>query len=67
MAKMFEDALCALEILKDDSPQYVARTILEVARDGGAKISKAGGEVGEEEFEKGRDRLIITIKPYEPA
>ena len=32
MAKMFEDALCAFEIIKDDSYQYVAKTILEVVK-----------------------------------
>ena len=30
MAKCIEDALCAIGLLKDDSPVYVRRTVLEV-------------------------------------
>lgn len=29
MSKMIEDGLVAVEVLKDDSPQYVKRTVLE--------------------------------------
>lgn len=66
MAKCFEDAIRALQILPDDSPQYVALSILEVvkkdssqARSSDKKANKVQPKAAKEDW------LEITIEPYE--
>ena len=62
LVKMFEDALRALEIIKDDSPQYVARTVIEVVVVPRTKNKKAPHDMGQKKVEKNEDWLEITIK-----
>lgn len=61
MAKMFEDALCALGILEDDSPKFVARSILEVDGSGASKGKKAADASGKQRDEENQDWLEINI------
>lgn len=62
MSKMFEDALCALEVIKDDSPQYVARTVIEVIAVPKSKVKKEINDMGKKKRSKIEDWLEITIK-----
>lgn len=63
MVKMFEDALRSLEILKDDSPQYVARTIIESYATNSKKGKKGVKLAGAKNDEKkSEDSLEIIIK-----
>lgn len=52
MAKCFEDAFRSIGILKDDSPEYVTRTIIECfktnKRKGAKKVSFSGTKIDEE-------------------
>lgn len=64
MVKMLEDALRSLEILKDDSPQYVARTIIESHGEATKKTKKGVKLAGAKDDEKkSEDRVEIIIKP----
>jgi hypothetical protein len=64
MAKMFEDAFRALGILKEDSPKYVALSVLEVIELGRPKkpqvplASRAPSNAQDDDY------LIIDIYPY---
>ena len=63
MVKMFEDALRSLEILKDDSPKYVTRTIIEsyeANSKGNQKEVKSSRS--KDVKKKGEDSLEIIIK-----
>lgn len=52
MAKMFEDALCELGVIKDDSPKYVKTSVISVySMPRGTKNSKD------------KDLLEILIEP----
>lgn len=64
MAKCFEDAFRALGILKDDSPKYVAKTILEVGVVGPWEIKKKIAALGPKADAKDKDWLEITIDDY---
>ena len=61
LIKCFEDALVAFEIIKDDSPEYVARTIIEVVALPKQKNKKNVGHMGQEKVEKNEDWLEIQI------
>ena len=65
MAKCFEDTLRSLQILPDDSPKYVALSIIEVIEKPRPprQINKEKDKI----FPKGlkEDWLEITIEPYE--
>lgn len=63
MAKMFEDALCTVGVLEDDSPTYVRRSTLEVIKSH-RQLQKDSPSHLIPEKEK-EDWLEITIKPYE--
>lgn len=65
MAKMFEDALCALKILEDDSPSYVRRSSLEVVKQTAQKGKETHESFGQKGNAKNEDWLEIIIKPYE--
>ena len=65
LAKMFEDSLCTLEILPDDSPQYVAESILEVIKQGPGKSSPADKKAPKTRPKAKEDWLEIFIIPYE--
>lgn len=64
MAKMFEDSLRTLEVLEDDSPKFVARSIIESivvpARKGKATRNAPGKKVDEED----EDWLEIIINSF---
>ncbi len=62
MVKMFEDTLCALGILQDDSPQYVTRTIIEVVMVRKEKSKKRSSSMGAQKSKKDEDWVEITIK-----
>jgi hypothetical protein len=64
MAKMFEDAFRSLGILKEDTPEYVAETILEVVVLPRQKISKAARGQGEKADAKDKDWVEVIISPY---
>ena len=59
LVKMFEDALVSLKILEDDSPQYVARSIIEVVMVPKRKGKKTSYDLGEKEDKKSEDYLEI--------
>ncbi len=61
MAKMFEDAFRSLGIIEDDTPQYVAQSILEVVALPSAKASRKAEAEGDEDG----DMLEVTILPHE--
>lgn len=63
LVKMFEDALRSLGVIKDDSPQYVARTIIEVVVVPNRKNSKTRNDLGKKEHTKDEDWLEIKITP----
>ena len=65
MAKMFEDALCSLKILKDDAPKFVASTFISVTPLNKRECEKKFDATGEKLKAKDRDYLEITIKPHE--
>lgn len=62
MVKMFEDALCAIGILEDDSPKYVARTIIEVVVVPKKKNKEKSSGLGPQKSKKDEDWLEIIIK-----
>lgn len=62
LAKMFEDALRTIGILEDDSPQFVARTILEVTAVSPKKAAPPKGSVGEKAIKENEDQLEIVIE-----
>ncbi len=65
IAKCFEDALRAVGILPDDTPEYVAETILEVPRASAEQRKKESEQLGRKTRQPNEDWLIITIQPYE--
>ena len=62
MAKMLEDAFRAIGILKDDSPAYVARTVLESVAVPSEKRPKKGDAGYRATYQKKEDYVEITIK-----
>ena len=66
MAKMFEDAFCALEIIPDDTLAYVAESILEVIKSSPGHSSPADKKALKTRPKAKEDWLEITINPYEP-
>lgn len=62
MVKMFEDALRAVGILENDSPQYVARTIIEVVKITKTKTKKKTADLRQKKNEENEDYLEIQIK-----
>ena len=64
MAKMFEDAFRALGILKEDSPAFVAKSVLEVVVADRPQKSKGAAGASAQAHEKNEDHLIISIYPY---
>lgn len=62
MVKMFEDALRTLKVIEDDSPLYVAKTIIESVVATKGKISKSIRQESKKNNEKDEDHLIINIK-----
>ena len=65
MAKMFEDALCALKILKDDAPKFVASTFIAVSSSAKPKGAEKLDAKSKRDNAKDQDWLEIIIKPYE--
>jgi len=63
LVKVFEDALRSLKILKDDSPKYVVRTIIEVVESTKKKTKKAITGMGSAQNAKNEDWLEITAEP----
>ncbi len=63
LCKMFEDALCALKILKDDAPQFVKSSRIEVSVLPTSKGKKEFDAQGEEIHAKDKDLLEIIITP----
>jgi hypothetical protein len=63
LVKMFEDALCTLGILKDDAPQFVASTSIEVVVVPKEKDSSSVNAQGEKVDAKDKDLLEIIIIP----
>ena len=61
LVKCIEDALRAFEILKDDSPKYVARTIIESYQCAAEKKEKIGGGQGPKNDKKDEDYVEIII------
>ncbi len=62
MAKCIEDAFRAIGILEDDSPSYVARTIIEVHEQSKGKSKKRLKSSSKEDAEKEvEDRVEIII------
>ena len=61
MSKMFEDSLVSLGVIKDDTPRYVARAVLEVPLLNSEERSKEIDPSGEKNIEEDEDWLIITI------
>ena len=62
---MLEDALRSLEILEDDSPRYVARTIIEVVECSGKERSKVCDAPRPKGYEEDKDWVEITINSIE--
>jgi len=60
---MFEDAMVSLGLIPDDSPEYVARAIIEVCKSSSTESKKKASPLGSKEDPKNPDYLIITIKP----
>ena len=65
MAKCFEDTLRSLQILPDDSPKYVALSIIEVIEK--PRPPRQANKASDQIRLKGlkEDWLEITIEPYE--
>lgn len=64
MAKCFEDSFRSIGILKDDSPKYVTKTILEVVelnRKGGPKTSNSSGPKADAQNEDSLEIIINSI------
>lgn len=61
LVKCIEDALRAFEILKDDSPKFVERTIIESYQCAAKKAQKAGGCQSSKIDEENEDRVEIII------
>jgi hypothetical protein len=63
IAKMFEDALCALGVIKDDGPKYVTRAIIEVIvlPKLAAQAKKKIGSLGPAHGQESEDQLEIII------
>jgi len=61
LVKCIEDALRAFEILKDDSPKFVERTIIESYQCAAKKISKEGSDQCKKNNEENEDRVEIII------
>lgn len=61
MAKMFEDALRSFEILKDDDPKCVARSIIEVVALPPEKRPKTPGTQSKASDAEDKDWLELTI------
>ena len=66
-AKCIEDSLVSLGIIKDDSPEYITQTIIEVPLLFAKKNKKAIFTQGTSASEKIEDWLEITINPYKTA
>ena len=64
LAKCFEDALHTLDIIEDDDPKHVARSILEVVKIDKKKTKTAVVGLGPAQNAKNEDWLEITIKKY---
>lgn len=64
MAKMFEDALRHLGILKEDDPAHVAKSVLEVAKLGEEEGKALAAASGQQMVPKREDYLEITIQNY---
>ena len=65
MAKMFEDALCALKVIKDDAPQFVASTFITVNSAPKSQGAEKLDAKSKKDNAKNKDWLEIIIKPYE--
>lgn len=65
LSKMFEDALRTIGILEDDSPKFVARTILEVVALSTKKGATDGDDVSAKAIRENEDQLEIIIEPYD--
>lgn len=65
MAKMFEDAFRTLGIIEEDTPEFVARTILEVYAIDPKERSKAAALRGKKRDAKEEDWVEITISCYD--
>jgi hypothetical protein len=65
MVKMFEDSLCALGIIKDDAPEFVASTLLSITVLPTPKGKAILDEQGKKVDAKDRDYLEIIITPHE--
>lgn len=65
VAKMVEDAFRAVGILKDDSPKYVACSVLEVVEFPHKKKPKGPIAERKKANEEDEDWLEINIYPYE--
>lgn len=65
MAKMFEDAFRSIGIIEDDSPKYVARSILEVVKFDASERAKNDNASRSKRDEKDKDWVEITIKKYD--
>lgn len=64
LAKMFEDAFRALGILEEDSPSFVARSVLESIVVPSRKGKKKGHDRRAKADEEDEDWLEITINSY---
>ena len=66
MAKCLEDTLRALQILPDDSPKYVALSILEVVKKDSSQAPSSDKKANKIQPKAAKeDWLEITIEPYE--
>lgn len=61
MAKCIEDSFRTIGILKDDSPSYVARTIIESHEQGKSKDAKKIKSSGKKDDAKNEDWVDIII------
>jgi len=66
LAKMFEDALCALGVLEDDDPKHVARSILEVDVVPKGQSQKKTHALRPQNNVQDEDWLEILITNYKP-
>lgn len=65
MAKCFEDAFRALAILPDDTPAYVAESIVEVIKSHPSKTFKGDKAAPKARDKAKEDTLEVYINPYE--
>jgi hypothetical protein len=63
LVKMLEDAFRAIGIIEDDSPPYVAKTIIESHKQIKGKIQESLRKKSKENYEENEDYVEIKISP----